>query len=158
MRLMPWVSPFRGLRGIDPYGGGGFGAPRTKRAGDTITHYPHRGLDLSATVGDQVVAALAGNILHIGVAYPDSDLGSIHLISDNERGWLLKLFYGAPLATLTVGQRVNPGDVIGVAQDRTAYHDERGMTNHVHGELYERVGSEWVLRDPGQFLDLPAAA
>jgi hypothetical protein len=143
------VDPFRGFRGIDDFGAGGYGAPRMHHG----KREEHLGLDCLAYVGDDEVSPICGDIVHIGIAYPDSNLGSIHI--QNER-FKARLLYGKPLPTLIEGARVTGGDVIGVVQDVAGYHEAKQpgkhMLNHVHMDLWVRKEGLWVRTDPTPFL------
>jgi murein DD-endopeptidase MepM/ murein hydrolase activator NlpD len=150
--VQPPVSPYRGLRTIDDYGAGGFGAPR--RAG--IQQYKHKGLDFLAEPGDVVVAPITGNIVHIGIAYPGSDLGSIHIVGSDEFADLkVKLLYGLRLESLAVGSVVTAGEQIATAQDVKHYHERQGgssrMMNHIHMELYRNS----ILVNPQHWTNIP---
>jgi hypothetical protein len=79
----------------------------------------------------------------VGVAYAGSFLGSIHL-----RGWdawsayTFKILYAEP--EVTVGEILRRGEVLGVAQDVSAYHAARGavgMKNHIHVETHTAGGA-----------------
>ena len=135
LTIHPPVQPFRGTRGTDSWGSGVFGASRDQGA------RPHLGLDFIAVVGDTIVAPFTGSVVHIGVAYPGSTLGSVHIQGDSEfAGWRAKLLYVRTDAGL-YGRYVSGGDRIGDAQDVSAYWaaqqpDHPGaMRNHVHLEL-----------------------
>ncbi len=152
--LIPPVRPYRGLRGLDAWGGGGFSAPRdggTRR---------HAGLDFAAAVGDAIVAPCAGTISHIGLAYPNTDLASIHLEGGN---FAIKLLYVHPSIDTIVGLIVAQGAPIGIAQAVASYwqavHPERGrMTNHVHEEVRLREDGHVRLVDPAAYTTFPEIA
>ena len=141
MLILPWVKPYRGRRNTDPQGSGVFGASRDGGA------RKHLGLDLISVTGDEVVSPIYGTIVRIGWAYPDGKLGSLHIEgSGQHKGASVKLLYVK--GSLHSGVDVEPGDVIGYAEDVAAYHAAKGhdgMTNHVHGELT-------LVVDPGQYL------
>ena len=89
MTILPPVRPWRGRRGTDHAGSGVFGASRGGRL--------HAGLDLIAQVGDEVVSPIGGIVTHIGKAYPDANLGSIHIKGAGQHAWAtIKLLYVAP--------------------------------------------------------------
>lgn len=128
-KMVAPVRPERGTRGVDAYGAGGFGAPRGGRK--------HHGLDFVSVPGDHVVAPCGGVITHIGRAYADSTLGSVH-IKANDGQHYIKLLYVA--CGRKIGDVVGQGDPIGSAEDVAGYWElkaPRGgkMTNHVHCEL-----------------------
>lgn len=151
--LLPPVLPYRGTRGLDAFGAGGFGAPRRK-AGKA---YQHKGLDFIAEPGDTIIAPFGAIVEPPGLAYADSNLGSVHLIGLGDwDGWLLKLLYVAQREGL---KHVAPGDPIGLAQAVAAYHEAKTpnvghMTNHVHLEL-RGLG---VLTDPTPYIKVPEAS
>lgn len=160
LTLLPPVSPFRGFRGIDAFGAGGFAAPRDGGS------RPHAGVDLVAVSGDLIVAPCALRISHIGIAYPDADLASLHLdgIADAS-GFFLKLLYAKPGIDTIVGSEFSAGDSLGFAQSVAGYwmaqRPARGtMVNHVHLELREQLDgvAELHLLDPTPYLATPKAA
>lgn len=147
------IRPFRGYRTIDAWGGGGFSAPRVKDG----VNYAHKGLDFKAEAGDTVVAPIGGTITHIGIAYPNADLASIHLTSSAAR---VKILYAKPELDIIVGTVVEAGQFIAVAQSVAGYwqaqEPHKGpMTNHVHVELEVLEGETWVLVNPADYLDSP---
>lgn len=155
--VLPPVVPYRGLRGVDAHGGGGFGAPRGSRT--------HQGLDFAADTGDDTVASIGGTISRIGVAYIDnpdtaldeSDLRSIHIMGSGFwRDVWVKLFYARPLDSLCLTDRVCAGGVIAHAQDRYRYvvDKSRGqMTNHVHLEVrVKQPDGSWLAVDPAMYI------
>lgn len=133
IELIPWVRPYRGIRGLDAYGGGGYGAPRDGGA------RKHLGVDLIAEPGADVVSPFTGKIVHLGFAYPNSDLRSLHI--QHVSGVRVKLLYAG--SYFDVGQSVYAGQHIGFAQDVASYYALKNpnvkarMTNHVHGEVFE---------------------
>jgi murein DD-endopeptidase MepM/ murein hydrolase activator NlpD len=140
--MIPPVRPYRGTRGLDAWGAGGFGAPR----GD----HDHKGLDFIAHPGDEVVAPFDGVIERLGIAYPDSDLGVLVLAGQEGR---TKLLYLRPMRK--VGEVIERGIFIGVVQDVASYHEAKNkdlghMTNHLHMELY--VNGDLV--DPALHLEI----
>lgn len=153
--LVP-VSPYRGLRGVDAHGGGGYGAPRGSRI--------HKGLDFVARPLDWGMSPLEGTVMRLGRAYVDnpeteldeSDLRSIHIQSDTV--WV-KLLYVDPLPILHVGSQVRAGMPIGHCQDRAKYvlnKDLGEFTNHIHMEVRViNFQSEWVAVDPASLVFFP---
>lgn len=133
--LLPPARPFRGLRSIDGFGGGGYDAPRDGGS------RRHLGLDFVAAPGDAVVAPCPCTVTHVGVAYPNADLGSLHLAGTGPfAGHALKLLYVRPDIDTIVGSQFGVGGLLGTAQAVAAYwqaqHPERGeMTGHIHLEL-----------------------
>ena len=156
MIKFPWpVYPYRGPRGLDASGGGGFGAPR----GDKT----HPGLDCTTVMGDHIVALFDSQVHMRGIAYMDnpstpldeSELGSFHLRNPD---WWVQYLYLRPSKAFGVGDYVFQGDCVGFAQDRSKY-STTVMTNHVHVRIRHREvvdGEEkWVLVDPAIYLLTP---
>lgn len=137
MQLLPPVLPYRGTRGIDAFGGGGFNAPRS-RSGKS---YGHKGLDFLANPGDLLIMPFQAFVTRQGLAYSGADLGSLHLEGIGEWvGYTAKILYAIKLGTLEFNQGVLAGGPLGEAQDVASYHekkagDGRKMKNHVHFEL-----------------------
>lgn len=129
------VWPFRGTRGMDSWGSGNFGASRDGGARE------HLGLDFLAIVGDEVRAPITGTVVQIGRAYADAELQSIHIEGDGDyTGWRAKMLYVKADVGLH-GRYVSAGDLVGHAQDVTAYWKAKkpthagDMKNHVHLEV-----------------------
>lgn len=139
---------------MDPYwGSGDYNAPRSKGCsnkqptcpackGTGRVHYLHKGLDLKADVGDQVVAPFQEAFLtRIGKAYPKGDLASIHLQGcGNAADYEVKILYAEPLSTVKVGMLFKAGMALASAQDVASFHQQsapsrKPMTNHIHLEL-----------------------
>lgn len=143
MTILPWVRPYRGRRNTDKQGSGVFGANRIKKG----IPYKHLGLDLVSVPNDEVVSPIFGKIVKVGWAYGDGKLGSMTIEGTGQhKGATVKLLYLK--ASLFNGVDVEPGDVIGYAEDVSAYHAAKGndgMVNHVHGELTLTV-------DPGAYM------
>lgn len=131
------AKPNRGVRQIDVAGDGSFGASRD---GGTRLHL---GLDLIANPGDDVVAPCRCEVTHIGLAYPDSALGSLHLQGwDDWSGYSFKLLYVEP--EVTVGEIIVAGEIVGSAQSVADYYASKGingMTNHTHFEVHNGTGA-----------------
>lgn len=157
--LLPPVSPYQGTRGIDDFGAGGFGAPRTRDGAAR----PHKGLDFRGSPGDPVVFPLDARVWPpSGQAYTDGtcNLRSIHLLGEGA-------FLGLRAVVLYVSPGVGDdlhgkrGDPLGTLQDVAAYHEghEPGkhMQNHCHTEIYELVNGVWMLRDPTKFIKADAS-
>lgn len=120
---------------MDSWGSGVFGASRDAGA------RAHVGLDMLSVPGDIVVSPVTGHLTYIGIAYPGSSLGSIHLTGTNEHeGLAVKMLYVIADA-LRAGGKFHAGDRIGVAQDVSGYWRSMKpehiglMKNHVHLEL-----------------------
>jgi len=164
MRIMPWVIPYRGTRGLDAFGFGGYGSPRAHK-GQNVTH---KGTDMIALPGDQVVAPATGLYSHSGPVYSHTP----HLLSVHIRGtgefypYTFVLFYVQPRPGLMLDMTVKQGEVIGTAQNVAQYWYDRvrtideewarrivrndgRMTNHVHGEVRMPDG---MPQNPGAYL------
>lgn len=158
--ILPPVVPYRGLRGVDAHGGGGFGAPRGSRS--------HPGQDFAGAPGDLAVAVMLGSVSRLGMAYNDdpsteqdeSELGSIHIFGKGEwKDMWAKLLYAKP-TNLTLGETVHPGQPLGLVQDRSAFvrdTDKGPMINHVHLTLKVRdlASGKWVIVNPMHYMALP---
>jgi len=153
LTLLPPVSPFRGFRTIDGWGAGGWQAPRGGRT--------HSGVDLVAAVGDSIVAPLPSIVTHIGLAYEEADLASIHLRGTGVAAdYEVKLLYARPLVDTIVGRALDAGTPLGIAQSVAGYwmaqHPERGvMVNHCHVELRIHEPTGIRLIDPTAYFLLP---
>jgi hypothetical protein len=129
----PPTSPYRGLRGVDAWGSGGFGASRDGGL------RRHLGCDFLAQPGDIALAPIGGRVVVVGTAYPGSSLGSIHIQGDGPYAeYYVKILYVDP--DVYVGTTVKAGDRIGQVQNVTAYYAAKSpgkgpMPNHVHLEL-----------------------
>ncbi len=141
--LGPPVFPWRGLRGVDVEGAGGFGAPR---AGDRI----HTGLDVLALPGDTGITMHRGRVVYLGYVYGrGTPMRSIHIQGLDEWEHIYtKTYYVDP--RIRVGDELPQGATIGIVQNIAGYHNAEGkMRNHVHIVVRTFV-------DPGPYLvDLP---
>ena len=158
-KIIAPVEPFQGLREVDAHGGGGFGAPRGSRK--------HPGQDYIGKPGDNAVAPILGAISRIGVAYNDdpsteldeSELGSIHIFGKGPfKDMWAKLLYVKPSPSLTLGSTVQPGQSIGIVQDRAAYVKDKDigpMINHVHLTLKIRdlISGKWRVVNPVHYME-----
>lgn len=123
-RLYPLVRGAQGIRGEDAWGAGYFGAPRGKRT--------HRGVDIVAQKGEDILAPMDGEIVRKARPYDDDERYSGLLLAGSGRwaGMEIKVFYIEPRPPGPVRQ----GDVIGRAQDIAAKYP--GITPHVHIEVW----------------------
>lgn len=160
IRIACPVDPYRGIRDMDPWGSGVFGASRDGGARQ------HSGLDFLALPGDDVCAPITGTVVSIGKAYPDGDLYSIHIHGDGDyRNWRIKMLYAAPAPGL-YGKYVSAGDSIGTAQNVAEYWKAKSpshtgeMKNHVHVEVWitepravdpARLLPEGLVAVPGEY-------
>ena len=109
LRLTPPL--LHGLRGVDAYGDGAYGASRD---GGTREHL---GIDFVGTPGESVVCPCRATLTWVGYAYPDSKVyRSIHLRSLDEPDLLLTLLYVDPKDDKS-GEEYMPGDAIGSLQN-----------------------------------------
>jgi len=113
--IHPPVFPFRGLRGVDGYGIGGFGAPRDEG------QRRHEGTDYITVPGDVNLAPVPCKATARGLAYPHNpklpDLHSLHLqgLGDYEN-WHFKILY-VKTASDVVGVEYEAGAPIGICED-----------------------------------------
>lgn len=150
-KISPPVMPYRGTRGVDAYGAGGFHAPRDGGA------RKHEGLDFVTVPGDKIIMPAGGLITGIGTAYPYSTLGAVH-IACSDGIHFIRLFY---LNTgREVGTMLGQGDILGSAEDVAAYWELKSpragtMTNHVHLELSAGgfIGHGGMPLDPALHLE-----
>jgi murein DD-endopeptidase MepM/ murein hydrolase activator NlpD len=114
-----------GVRGIDAFGSGDFGARRD--AGKRR----HHGVDYVAAVGAAVRAPISGQVSRLGYAY--RGVGGYRMIEivDPETKFTARVLYVSPI--VSVGDTVVAGEEIGAAQDLSGRYP--GITNHVHVEL-----------------------
>ncbi len=164
MRILPPSSPYRGTRGIDAYGGGGFGAPRRKRCsrktptcpackGTGWIHYTHKGLDFVADPGADAINIFpdGGRFVRAGWAYvPDRGPRNVRIEGlGSAAGYLAKYNYVTPLEGVEPGQEFAPGEIIGTVDNVALWHDAVGkMINHLHLELFK----DGVLIDSTPFV------
>lgn len=122
----------KGVREHDAYGGGLFGASRDGGV------RRHEGVDFMADAGQRVEAPISGFVTKIGYAYPgDSDLKFIE-ITNPALLYTARVFYIDP--SVDLGQPVRVGQAIGrhhTLEDKYP----GGMTDHVHLEIIDNVGS-----------------
>jgi hypothetical protein len=155
LRIVPPVFPYRGVRGVDSWGVGGFGSPRDGGS------RRHLGLDFLGRPGEQIVASIPGVVGSLGFMYTTSpEMRNVHIIGAGEYdGYHILAGYVEARPGLTTGEAVKIGEIIGTLQDVAAYHRRRDpshpgdMRNHCHLGL--KVNGEWV--DPAHYLphDLP---
>lgn len=161
--MTPPVVPYRGTRGLDAFGGGGYGAPRSKACKDKSPtcpackgtgriHYSHKGLDFVSKPGDGCVFPFSGIITQYGWAYIiNGPMRSIHIRGvDEYADFSVKILYVALLDTLKLGYRGEMKAPLGLAQNISEYHNAVGkMVNHVHYEL--RLKGELI--DPTPYFN-----
>ena len=113
-------------RGTDDWGSGEFGASR----GD----HKHRGIDSACYPGTKIGSVADGEVTKIGYCYNDDLLYRYVQVTD----WHSKqhrILYIYP--SVTKGQMVNKGDIIGTAQDiaKRYTRPDKIMKNHIHYEI-----------------------
>ena len=136
MRLASPIQPFRGWRNTDKFGSGHFGASRDggKRH--------HMGADAIAVPNEAVYAPIDGRIDKLGWAYANDTYRYVRIVGDGEyEACIVRLFYVDP--SVTEGQHVKNGDIIGSAQDIS--QRDIGITTHVHVEV-------WRADDPSRWI------
>ncbi len=114
-----------GVRGIDAFGSGDFGAVRD--AGKRR----HHGVDYVAEVGAPVRAPIGGRVTRLGDAYGGAGGLRFVEITNPVTKLTARLLYVAP--SVVEGDIILAGEEIGAAQDLSARYP--GITNHVHVEL-----------------------
>ncbi|MCG7985071.1 MAG: M23 family metallopeptidase [Candidatus Thiodiazotropha lotti] len=143
------------VRGQDNLGSGEFGAPRGSRK--------HKGIDIVAYPGFEVLSVCHGEVTKIGYPYSQDDLSADHSNEDERRKFYLKkamryvevmttgrvkvrYFYVTP--AVMVGDRIHPGRSLGIVQDIAAIYP--GITPHFHFEVLDRSGQ---VVNPYHFLE-----
>ena len=119
----------RGIRGSDRWGSGGFGAGRGDRK--------HAGVDYICKPGDVVVSPITGKVKRWGYCYSDPQWMSYRLVEIASDAMVVRLLYMLP--SVAVGNHVNEGDPLGIAQNIAARYP--GMIPHVHVDLRPISGS-----------------
>lgn len=148
------VVPGRGFRGTDAWGDGSFGAARSRNG----KSYLHDGLDCITKPGDSIVAPFKAQILKAGIAYPNSVLGSLHLLGVDEfKGLKAIMLYVAKRPECVIGGIVESLTPIATAQDVAAYHqpsypNRAAMTNHLHLKTLVMKDGVWQIANPMDFL------
>ena len=125
-------------RGYDPMGSGAYGAPRGAKT--------HKGIDYCAVKGAGIHSNTDGTVTKLGYAYA-SDLSfryvEVTALDDTRH----RFFYVYPACK--VGDKIEPGDVIGFAQD-IAGKWKGGMKNHIHYEIL-LAGANKASIDPKEY-------
>ena len=115
-------------RGRDAWGSGAFGASRGSR--------DHNGIDYHVVRGTKICSLTDGRVTKLGYPYGD-DLSYRYVEVTDAGGFRHRYFYVEP--TIGLGEMVDRGTVIGLAQDIKARYDDnpqRQMRNHVHYEVF----------------------
>ncbi len=115
-----------GIRGQDSYGDGSFGASRDggRRS--------HASVDYIATVGQNVVSSADGTIYKFGFPY-NNDLSYRYVGIETPQGHRIRQMYVMPDASLSVGDSVSAGDVVGTYQSLQKRFP--GIIEHVHLDI-----------------------
>lgn len=119
------VAPSRlGVRGTDAWGSGAYDAARDGG------RRRHAGVDFAINPGEPVFAPAAGVVTNLTRPYRDTDaFGGVEITT---AGNCRAVIYYVQ-AQVRVGQTVEAGDIIGVAQDVATRYAH--ITPHVHFEL-----------------------
>ena len=129
----------KGVRGCDTKGCGHYGASRV-RNGKPGTHV---GADYITDAGQDVVAISDGKVVRL----PTGSYEGVVVGDGNGTSW--KILYLDVDQSLSIGDSVTAGQVLGTAQDLTTTYP--GITNHVHVKL--RINNKVV--DPDQHIPSP---
>ena len=147
-RLILFAPLRHGVREIDDFGSGRFGASRGNRL--------HKGIDYLATFGERVGSPCNGVVRRIGRCYGDTP--EYKLVEIDTAGAIVRVLYVNP--QVRPRDVVKIGDTIGYAQDISKRYG-RGMDNHVHLEVRltngvlvgkGRAPSEYIWIDPKLFI------
>ena len=105
----------------------------------------HKGVDYLCAEGDDCLAPIDGVVQRVGLAYSNSNLGSIHIQGTGEYWpYYCKILYAK--ATVAVGAAVKRGQRIGTCQNVAKYHDTVDvMRVHLHLELRVLADSQHYL-------------
>jgi murein DD-endopeptidase MepM/ murein hydrolase activator NlpD len=131
------ISPTgKGTRGWDNFGGGHFGASRTKTVKGEKVRYKHKGTDFISDPGQIIKSPIDGMLVRLAVPYLGSRFSGVVIENNDIR---VKMLY-LNVYTYLMGKTVKQGDVIGFDQHiaRKYTTETRKMTNHVHLEV------EWI--------------
>lgn len=121
---MKIISPTsKGLRLPDRWGSGAHGAPRGNNR-------KHNGVDFECVPGEPVRAPVGGKIKREARPYATGPYSG--LVIDAPGAINISMFYFVPDKSL-IGQTVQQGDVIGVAQDIGQRYP--GITPHIHLQI-----------------------
>ena len=112
---------------FDRAGDGRYGALRGDRR--------HMGTDYAMLPGSGILAPECGILGRYGYAYAD-DLQWRIVDYHGDSGLRYRFFYATQAAYAT-GSRAEQGGVIAVAQDITERYPGKGMTTHVHTEVFK---------------------
>lgn len=135
-KFYPITSPLKRRKGA-----GDFGAYRSAHPAT-----PHQGQDFLVAPGQPIYAAISGKVRIANPYKDDPRFSGVEVIgTGKDAAYKVKAFYLAP--TVTGGQQVERGDVIGYAQDLGIKYSA-STPNHTHVEV--RVGGV-VVNPTGYF-------
>lgn len=117
------ISPVSSTIRSDNKGSGKYGARRHNRF--------HKGVDYVCKPGQYVLAPISGTITREAKPYANSHFSGA-LIRGTDIA--IKMFYFELTAGL-IGNSVQQGDIIGIAQDISKHEGNEGMTPHIHVEV-----------------------
>lgn len=138
LEIIDWTNPTgKGVRIEDAKGKGTYGARRVRKGEVGV----HEGTHYIAAPGQDIDAITGGIVDSILSADYDG------LIVGNNRGLSWMILYIDVDPSLSEGDYVKSGQVIGTSQDMKADYGD-GMTNHVHVQL--RVN--WARVDPEGYI------
>ena len=121
-------------RGVDAYGSGEFGSPRSG------AHGKHRGVDFAAATGSELLSPVKGRVTKHGYPYNDTLEFRYIEITDGDLN-RHRFFYTQP--TVEIGELVREGDIIALVQNisgRYQSSNKTPMVNHVHYEIIDVHG------------------
>jgi len=123
------------LRANDVTGNGWFGASRGSR--------DHEGVDYVTTPGEEIFACIKG-IVRIGNVYQGATKMKLIEIKNKfeVHHYRVKQMYVNPI--IKNGEYVEKNQLIGYAQDISAYHGDKRMKNHCHISVWKNG----LLTDP----------
>lgn len=117
--------PFK-LRGVDKFGSGAFGAPRSHGKS-------HKGLDIQSKNDSAIYAPFYLEFSRVANPYSGSSYsGALY----KSRNGYLKIFYMSPIKSKKTFAK---GDIIGYTQNIQGKYGT-GMKNHIHVQMYNKEG------------------
>lgn len=143
--LTGWVTPLPRGRLTSPYGERG-------PVGDLAVNPFHNGVDLAAPIGEVIVAACEGTVLHVGYGDWGGHTGGVVVIEHTTPAGSFLTVYNHMATTgilVREGQGVQAGEPI-------AHVGNEGLSTgpHLHLSVYETAGSGAGARSPdGGTLD-----
>ncbi len=135
-----------GIRGIDKWGSGHFGAPRGKRK--------HDGVDFICSPGQRIWFPFdQGYMTRVAQPYAKPGYSGCEIQAiDNNKCYICKMFYFEPDETLIPSTQIFMGETIGTAQDISKKYKD--ITWHIHLQVREDARlSDWI--DPKTIWRIP---